>query len=268
MSSEELEAALRAAASGLPLHFLETTESTNLELRARAEHGAPEGSWVVARTQTGGRGRRGHRWHSPKDAGLYASRLLRGPRPLELVPLYTLAAALAARAALRAVSGLEVGIRWPNDLLCPRTLRKLGGILVESSADETGLRYAVMGVGLNLRTAEFPAPIEAYATSVEASGGRSVGLPEIFGALASALEAELRSLELEDGVPRMLARYQSEALGLGLEVQLVDDAARVISGRLAGFGPDGALLLETSAGRKPFYAGTLRLPGAPVQPEW
>ncbi len=268
MNEDLLRAALTTRDLGRHLHFFETTESTNLDLRGLAERGAPHGTAVVARMQTAGRGRRGHRWHSPKDAGLYASFLVRGPRPMEVVPLFTLATALAAHRAIAEVAGLNAGIRWPNDLLCRASMRKLGGILVESSANASGLEYAIIGVGLNLSVADRPEALANYATSVEESGGRPVTVPALFAALTGALEAELDRLESEGGVPRMLAAYESRALGVGSSVQIADDEGRCLSGRFTGIAADGALSLETKEGPRSVYAGMLRLPGAPVQPEW
>lgn len=269
LSQASLEAALETRALGRPVHVLEVAKSTNLELRTRAEAGAPHGTAVVAGAQTAGRGRRGHRWHSPAGAGLYVSFLVRGPVRAEAAPLMTLAAALAAHRVLEGRAGVELGIRWPNDLLARGDLRKLGGVLVESSLDEAGLRYAIVGLGLNLTATPRPEPLRAYATSVEEAGGRVLPRAEVFAALALALEAELdASFTSEAGPAALLARFEAAALGVGATVSVVDDAQRAASGRLLGFAPDGGLRLESEGGPKTLYVGTLRLPGAPVQPEW
>lgn len=269
LSPVALEAALETRVFGRWLEVLELTPSTNLELRARAEAGAPHGAAIVAAAQSAGRGRRGHRWHSPAGAGLYASFLVRGPARAEAVPLITLAAALAAHRALSALGGPELGIRWPNDLLARSDRRKLGGILVESSLDGAGLRYAVVGLGLNLHPAPRPEPLRAYATSIEEAGGPRLPRPLVFATLALTLEEELDALlGSEAGTRALLTRFQAAALGLGERVELQDDARRGVEGRLLGVAQDGALLLETETGPRAFYAGTLRLPGAPAQPEW
>jgi BirA family transcriptional regulator, biotin operon repressor / biotin---[acetyl-CoA-carboxylase] ligase len=104
--------------------------STNTDAWLPRAAGAPHGSVYFADEQTAGRGRGDHGWHSAAGEGLYVSVLLRPQIPAARLPLLPLAAGLAAADAIRAVSGLTVDLRWPNDLLIGP--RKAGGILVEA----------------------------------------------------------------------------------------------------------------------------------------
>lgn len=114
-------------------------DSTNRVAADLARAGAPDGVVVVARHQTGGRGRRGRTWESRPGSALLVSALLR-PAP----PLASLAAGVAAAEACQAVAGTPVVLKWPNDLLTGDG-RKLGGVLTEL-VDGT----AVVGLGVNL----------------------------------------------------------------------------------------------------------------------
>src|SRR5580692_5297564 len=127
------------------LHFSEVTDSTNTDALEAARAGAPHGSVYFADEQLAGRGRGNHAWHSAAGEGLYVSVLLRPDMPAVSLPLLPLAAGLAAAEAIRAVCGLVVDLRWPNDLLLstPETKtgpgsrsgsRKTGGILVEAQS--------------------------------------------------------------------------------------------------------------------------------------
>ncbi len=109
------------------------------------------------------------------------------------------------RAAIGAVTGLAVDIRWPNDLLLNG--RKCGGILVETAVEGEILRYAVIGVGINVNHASFPAEIESLATSLRLESGAEVSRETLLIALLRALEKEVRLLVQE---------YQGELTGLGL----------------------------------------------------
>src|SRR2546428_4900805 len=111
------------------LHF-DSLDSTNLEAMRQAKSGAPEGLCVVAREQTAGRGRLDRSWHSPRDAGLYFSIVLRPALEMNLWPLLPLMAALAVSDALMKSCGLRTDIKWPNDILAND--RKLCGILAET----------------------------------------------------------------------------------------------------------------------------------------
>src|ERR1700744_304851 len=117
------------------IHFSAVTESTNSDALAAARNGAPHGSVYLADEQTAGRGRGGHAWHSSPGEGLYVSILLRLALPAARVQLLPLVTGLAAVAAIHAVSGLRVDLRWPNDLLLVPANN--GGILVEAPSRST-----------------------------------------------------------------------------------------------------------------------------------
>src|SRR3954449_800961 len=131
----ELAAGLDTSASrrgplGTPVYYFSETGSTNDVAATLAERGAGEGTLVLASAQTAGRGRLGRRWHSPPDAGLYASLILRSATA---APFLTLAGGVAVAAGVRRATGLPVEIKWPNDIMIsdgarPSRRRKLAGI--------------------------------------------------------------------------------------------------------------------------------------------
>ncbi len=121
-----------------------TLPTTMLEAKAQAHAGAPEGTTILARAQTSGRGRHGRAWHSAPDAGVWMTMILRPP--LERIATFAELSLVAGIAVCKAVQGMGVGaarLKWPNDVLVGD--KKLAGILLESD------RGAVLvGVGLNL----------------------------------------------------------------------------------------------------------------------
>ena len=123
------------------IHRVGICPSTNDVLRKMAAAGAPEGTAVVAGAQTAGRGTKGRAWHSAPGRGLYLSVLLR-PAGFDL-SLLTLAAGLAARDAVRSSHGLDVRLRWPNDIVFDG--RKLGGILCETRIQGGRPEFAALG---------------------------------------------------------------------------------------------------------------------------
>ena len=122
----------------LSIHILkfDSIDSTNLEAMRQAKAGAGEGLCIIAREQTRGRGRLDRSWHSPKDAGLYLSIVLRPKFDLARWPLISLAAALAVHDAIFRTCDLKVDIKWPNDICVGD--RKLCGILAETVETEMG----------------------------------------------------------------------------------------------------------------------------------
>jgi len=188
---------------------LASVDSTNRLALEAAQSGARSGVWV-ADEQTAGRGRGGHDWHSADGAGLYVSILVAPSLPMSQAMLLPLATGLAARAAIQEVSALTPDIRWPNDLMFER--RKTGGILVESASEsaQSGvasppLRYAVIGVGINLNHTQFPPELRATATSLFLESGRTVEREPLLTALLVHLESELRSLDSSQSA--LLSRF-------------------------------------------------------------
>lgn len=197
------------------LQHLASVGSTNVLALEAAQSGAAHGNVWVADEQTAGRGRSDHSWHSPAGDGLYVSVLLRPRMALVDALWLSLASALAVQAAIATVTSLAPDIRWPNDILIGS--RKCGGILVETSSVASQpdapamLRYAVVGVGVNVNQQSFPAELEAIATSLRRESGRTWAREPILIEFLKALNKESASLEAElCGTciePRLLERF-------------------------------------------------------------
>lgn len=222
--------------------------STNDRARDLADGGAPPFTVVLAEEQTAGRGRSGHTWHAPPGSGLLVSTLLPGGGvpPVHLPLLVGLA---AARAAESVSPGVEVGIKWPNDLVVRG--RKLGGILCERHHGAV-----ITGLGLNVRqrSTDFPPELVGLATSLEAASGTEVSL----SALVTALVHELRSLA-QRPTPELLPDFREELAGRDVLRDLDVESQTAGRGVARGIAADGALLLERPDGTlKRVVAGSVR----------
>ncbi|GGG63539.1 biotin--[acetyl-CoA-carboxylase] ligase [Edaphobacter dinghuensis] len=192
-------AAVEATIAGTPfagqVRYFASVGSTNALALEAAQAGARVGAWV-AEEQTAGRGRGGHGWHSAAGDGLYLSVLVAPPLPMTMALWLSLATGLAAREAILEVTGMTVDIRWPNDLLLYQ--RKCGGILVETAVDADMLRYAVIGIGINVNHAGFPTELETLATSLRMESRGRVSREDILGALLRTLAKEIALLVQEN----------------------------------------------------------------------
>src|SRR5262244_1667581 len=152
-------------------HFYHV-DSTNLFAARLLAHGrrVPEGTVIIAESQTAGRGRLGRTWHSEREAGLYFSIVLFPKVPPSLAPLFTLATAVAMHNAVERYTGLDVDIKWPNDLLIGR--QKLCGILSEIQAEVDLVKTMIIGVGVNANHERLPEDIAGRATSLRIASGR------------------------------------------------------------------------------------------------
>jgi BirA family biotin operon repressor/biotin-[acetyl-CoA-carboxylase] ligase len=195
--SSSLTAPARTRFAGYVQHFA-SIDSTNRAALEAAQQGARCGVWV-ADEQTAGRGRGGHAWHSSPGDGLYVSALVTPDLPAQQSIYLALAAGLAAQQAIDESCGLRVDLRWPNDLMLGG--RKCGGILVETAAEASPepssskpaapLRYAVIGIGINVNHTEFPVELQHLATSLRLQSA---------GSSADKLDAQ-RSLPSERSHP-------------------------------------------------------------------
>ena len=238
------------------LYFSEVG-STNDEAAVLAESGAPEGTTVVASAQTAGRGRFGRAWFSPPGAGLYVSVIVRDRRA---APLLTLAGGVAVAEGIQVATGLAVEIKWPNDIVVDTGFgrrRKLAGILAEGSSGAEGLQHVVIGFGINLRTAAYPAAIADRATSLEAELGRDVDPGPVLAESLAALAVWVR--QLASGAPApLLARWRQlapSARGATVEWESPEGAR---SGRTAGIDDSGALLVNDGSRTERIISGTVR----------
>lgn len=238
-----------------PLTWLPVTESTNQLALEAAQAGAQRGIWV-ADEQTAGRGRGGHSWHSASGDGLYVSVLVTPELPLERALWLSLATGLAAQQAILTTTGVRIDLRWPNDLL--RGPRKLGGILVESAVTKAAsgkratLRYAVIGVGINVHHREFPPEIASLATSLNLEGAKSTSRQTLLITFLRELDRELDALDRENAGlsegPGVLDRFAGASSWVcGKSVQVPEDGG--YTGVTAGLDTRGFLLVDDGNGR-------------------
>ena len=217
--------------------------STNTEAARLAATGAPEGTCVVAREQTAGRGRFERQWVSPKDAGLYFSIVLRPELELKSFPLITLMASLAVRDALEIAAGIRSDIKWPNDVLVND--RKLCGILAETVESRT----VILGIGINLRTNSIPAELADVATSIESITGKVPELERLLETLTDTLATRYEMLLSKNGDRVIVEEWQrASSYARGKHVR-VSHVGEELHGITRGLESDGALRLETSDGR-------------------
>jgi BirA family biotin operon repressor/biotin-[acetyl-CoA-carboxylase] ligase len=244
-----IRSALIGTRFGAHLHLFASVTSTNTLLLASAAEGAPEGTVYLAEEQTAGRGRSDHSWHSASGEGLYLSALVKPSLPLRDALLLSLATGLAAGHAIEDVTSLKIDLRWPNDLLLGG--KKLGGILVET-ASETGadalLRYAVIGIGINMHQRSFPPDVAALATSLDLEiNTRTTSREALLIALLRALDLELTHLENRSDANALLARFaQRSSWVRGKRVHVPERGG--YTGTTAGLDSRGFLLVDADDG--------------------
>jgi BirA family biotin operon repressor/biotin-[acetyl-CoA-carboxylase] ligase len=234
-------------------------DSTQHLARDLARAGAPEGTVVVAESQTGGRGRLGRQWHSPPGVNLYCSLVLRPSVPLAVVPCLALVAGLAVVDALGEVASLRASLKWPNDVLVGG--RKVAGILTELEAEVERVHHVIAGIGVNLNGGAdaFPPELAAKATSVRLASGTAVNRAAFTAGLLAALEARYRRF-LADGFTAMRSEWEAHSSLTGKEVRVTAPEGEV-TGRVLGIDDDGSLRLAGPRGELRVVGGEVTVSG-------
>lgn len=200
---------------------LETVDSTNNYAKTLAMSGGADGTAIVADEQTGGRGRLGRSFLSPKGKGVYLTLLYRPDIPPARAVNLTAFSAVAVCDGIEAAVGVRPGIKWTNDIVLGG--RKLCGILTEMAVEgETGaLQYIITGIGMNINHApeDFPPDVRVMATSLSQQLGHPVERGKLCACVINALE-DMYAAWLSDGGDYR-QRYRDGCLTLGNPVRLI-----------------------------------------------
>jgi BirA family transcriptional regulator, biotin operon repressor / biotin---[acetyl-CoA-carboxylase] ligase len=246
---------LRTRLIGRNLYHFYNVDSTNLFAARILAHGrrVPEGTVIISESQTAGRGRLGRSWHSEREAGIYFSIVLFPKAPPSLAPLFTLATAVAMHNSIEQYSGLDIDIKWPNDLLIGR--KKFCGILSEIQAEVDLVKTMIIGVGVNANHERLPAEIADRATSLRMASGRIQSRIEILLEFFQEFENIYMDFERKgpSGIIEQWTRFSSFASGRKIEIH---DGVRKIAGVTRGLNPLGALRIEQKGGQvEEVYSG-------------
>ena len=237
----------------LAISVVPTVGSTNTELKALAEKGGEHGTVLIALEQTAGRGRLGRSFYSPKDTGLYMSILLRPDFSASEALNITACAAVAASMAIDAAAGVETQIKWVNDIYLDG--KKVCGILTEASIDfeSGGLNYAVLGIGINLNTSNFPEELRDIAASV---GQMDADLrPLISAGFLNRFFAYYNNLSQRE----FLNEYRDRSMLTGKDITFIR-GNETFSGTVTGIDDEMRLVVRLEEGKEvAFSSGEVQL---------
>ena len=241
----EVKRELKTNFIGHDIHYFKEVDSTNDVAKYLAEEGAEEGTIVIAEIQNRGKGRRGKTWISP-PGGVWMSIILRPDIPPFNAPQLTLVTGVAVAETLKKECNLDVGIKWPNDILIGN--KKVCGILTEVNASIEKVNYVVVGIGIdmNVDVPLFPPDLQKGATSLKNELDT-----EINGAILVQkflLEFENIYNEFKAGkFPEILKEWRSLSKTIGNNVE-VRTRGKTIRGEAVGINKEGILILELEDG--------------------
>jgi BirA family biotin operon repressor/biotin-[acetyl-CoA-carboxylase] ligase len=239
------------------VEWVAETASTNADLVQQARAGAPEGRVLVADYQSAGRGRLGRTWEAPAGASLLLSILTRPTSTVGLAAdelhVVSTAVGIAAAEAARTLTGADIRLKWPNDLVIETGsgTRKLSGILAESIVEGDRVEALVVGIGINVNwPVELPSELADIAIALNHVAGREIDRGELLVALLRDLDAWYAAIGQPEGRTALLARYRELSATLGRRVR-VELSGETIVGDAIDLTRDGHLLVVDDCPDRP-----------------
>lgn len=245
---------LETKALGHKIHCFEELPSTNDYAKMLIQQGVDDRVVILARRQTSGRGRMQRVWVSP-EGGIWMTVILKPKLTLADAAKLTLSTGIALARTCRELYGLEVQLKWPNDLVFRG--EKVAGILGEVVGEWNSVQTLILGVGINANIDRKDLGPDIPAISLNGILGQPVNLNDLVIKFLEELETEVKSLE-EGDIDGLRKRWLAYAAGIGKEVQ-VEQVGKVFKGILKGISPNGELILEVDGQEQLFYSGDVKL---------
>ncbi len=244
-SIEELNM-LAAGSMWEKIFFFEDIDSTNTAAMKLAEKGFKHGVVVLADSQSKGKGRRGRTWFSPAKSSIYMSVILNPEIEPKDATLLTLMAAIACAQAIKNTTGLDVKIKWPNDITLNG--KKLGGILTEIKSDTEKIIFAVIGIGINVNVKpdNFPADISSVAASLSGHTGSEHSRTLIIAEILKEIERWHNAI-IQGRRQAVISEWKKLTSTLGKRV-MIDSSKGAVTGLAEDIDDDGVLLLKLDSG--------------------
>jgi BirA family transcriptional regulator, biotin operon repressor / biotin---[acetyl-CoA-carboxylase] ligase len=248
LNQEELEKSLAGKFIGHRLHYYESIGSTNDEAFRLGAEGAPEGTAVIAESQSAGKGRMQRLWHSPAGANIYTSIILRpGFEPVR-APQLSIAAGVAVAETLNYYCPDKARLKWPNDVLLEE--KKVCGMLAQMKIAESGIDFVVLGIGINvnIKADQFPRDIQNTAASLAMFAGKEISRCELIIRLYENVAKWYRELQ-QKGFDLIKEKWLSLTPMIGNPVQVLF-REEALNGKAIGLADDGSLVLLTAGNKE------------------
>ena len=255
---DEVQTNLKTEIIGKAISYHITTDSTNRIAKELANDGAVDGTLVIAEEQTGGKGRLGRSFFSPKYKSILMSIILKPNFLPHEAPKCTLMTAVAvANAMIR--FDLQPAIKWPNDLLYDG--RKIVGILTEISAEMSRINYIVIGIGINVNISrdEFPEDIRDIAASLSEVKGEKISRIDFLRALLEEFDKLYIEVN-QNGFEEILNQWRKYNITLGKRIRVIPAGSdEEFSAIAEDIDSEGALIVKTDIGFEKVYAGDVSI---------
>lgn len=242
----ELKNGLETKFLGHEAIYFDEIGSTNDEAKKRALDSEKAGFLVFSDFQNAGKGRLGRTWNCEKGAALYFSFILRPDIMPYEAPLLTLVAGIGVMKAIKKITGFDVKIKWPNDIVVNG--KKIVGILTEMNAEIEQIKYVVVGIGININNSVFDEEISYKATSLKIEANKSFSRIKILQQCLSEIEKSYLIFE-KNGFSALRQEYKDACINMGMDVKLMLKNEEII-GKAVDINENGEIVVEKKSGER------------------
>ena len=256
LTSDELSLGMPTRYLGQNVICFETIGSTNNYIKDRADQ-LPEGTLLVSEEQKAGRGRIGREWTSPSGKGIWMSLLLKPEISPQGAPKITQIAAAALVETVKELYGLDVKVKWPNDIVVNG--RKVCGILTEMGSELGRVSHIVLGIGINANIESFGGELAEKATSLKIEKGHAIDRKKFLFYFLKELESLLdRFFGEGDFEPALnICRRYSAVIGKRVWINEKNSSVEVLA---TGINNDGELVVQYEDGSvKAIFSGEVSI---------
>ena len=258
-SQNEIAQCMQTKWAGKKIVFFEETGSTNMEAMRLAFEGYPHGTLVLADSQTGGKGRRGRSWHTPKGSSVAMSFILKPELEAEYASMLTLVQAMAVAKVIEENCGLKAQIKWPNDIVVNN--KKVCGILTEMYPDADGKYFVIVGCGINVGQKEIPDDLQGVATSLFLESNVVLSAEELLRGVLAEFEQYYDRFLQNETLETFADEYNTWLISCDKEVRVLDPKGE-FAGISKGINDKGELLVQLADGSiTEVYAGEVSVRG-------
>lgn len=254
---EEILTGLKTKWLGRKVFFEESVTSTNEMAKKRADCGCEEGTLCLAEEQTGGKGRLSRGWFSPAGGGIWYSLVLRPPFLPSEASKCTLLAAVAVVKGINRYTGLNTGIKWPNDILVQG--RKMVGILTEMNAEFGHINYVVIGTGINIDIPpeKLPKDIKGTAACLTDVTDKKINRAELLQCILEETERLYEGV-VSSGFGGVLAEWREWSVTIGQDVKVIAPN-ETYYGKALDIDEEGLLMVERDGKINKVIAGDVSI---------
>jgi len=242
LTYEEIEDGLKTEELGRNIVYFNSLESTNIEAKKLAVSSATHGTVVISEEQTGGKGRRGKSFISPKGKGIWMSIIMKPNIEPMKVSLLTQIAAAAVNLALSDM-GIESLIKWPNDIIINN--KKVCGILTEMSCELTMVNFVILGIGINVNVEsdDFDEETSKVATSLKLEMGMKIDRKVLVANILNNIEVLYKNYVENEDIEKPISICREKSILIGKEIRVIKKGL-AIKARALEIKQDGSLVVQ------------------------